>query len=122
MKSLVVTILLFCLMVGGVVWNYRHINRVSDELQAQISALPDTPDEACVAAVEKLRSYWEACVDSVEFSAGFTAVDRIGEQLATLHACAKCGDLYGYRTARALLADAVEDLRRPELLSLGTML
>lgn len=122
MKSLTVTLLLFCLTVGGIALNYVHVNRVCDTLAEQIEEIPDVSDPNCTAAVRALTDYWLSRVKTVEFSAGFSAVDRISEQAAVLLACAECGDLYGFRTALVLLADAAEDLRRPELFSLGTLL
>ncbi|MBQ9784541.1 MAG: hypothetical protein IJW29_03470 [Clostridia bacterium] len=122
MKSLVTTLILFALMLGGIAWNYVHVNRVCDGLSAEIRALPDATDADCLAAVQALNDAWLSCAETVEFATGYTAVDRISEQAATLLACASCGDLYGYRTALALLLDAVEDLRRPERLSLKTIL
>lgn len=122
MKSLLATLILFALMLGGIALNYRHINRVCDEMVTQIKTLPDVGQDGCLAAAHALNDYWLSHSDTIEFSSGYAAVDRVSEQATTLLACASCGDLYGYRTALALLLDAVEDLRRPELLSLGTML
>ncbi len=122
MKSLATTLILLVLMLGGITWNYVHINRISDELIEQIEALPDVGEEGCVEAVQTLNDYWLSHAESVEFAAGYTVVDRVSEQAVTLLACASCGDLYGYRTALALLLDAVEDMRRPESFSVGTML
>ena len=122
MKSLIATLVLFCLLLVSVALNARHVGRVSADLTERIEALPDATSKDCPAAVRALNDYWLTRVEWLEFSAGYTVVDRVTEQAATLLACAECGDLYGYRTALALLLDAVEDLARTEKLTVGTVL
>lgn len=122
MRSLVATLILFCLLITGVTVNARQVKHVSTALSARIEALPDADAADCADAVRDLNDYWLTHVEWLEFSAGYTIVDRITEQAATLLACAECGDLYGYRTALALLLDAVEDLARTEQLTVGTVL
>ena len=41
---------------------------------------------------------------------------------AVLSACAACGDLFGYRSALALLQDAIGDVRRLEKISIENLL
>lgn len=108
-------------MIGGVVWNGVHVNRVSNELIAQIEVLPDIGTDGCFEAVQMLNDQWQRHASCIEFSAGFVAVDRISEYASTLLACAACGDVYGYQTARVLLLDAIKDVRRSECLSLEAM-
>lgn len=122
MKSLLATLILFVLMLGGIAWNYCHVNRVCDEMVEQIEALPDVGEDGCLSAVQALNDYWLSRADTIEFSSGYAVVDRISEQASVLLACASCGDLYGYRTALTLLLDAVEDLRHPESLTIKAML
>ena len=122
MKSLIVTLVLLVLMLGCVVGNYFYINRVADEMEALLNALPDIGEEDCAAGTAELRSYWEKRVGFVGLSVGYTVVDRVSEQAATLEACASCGDLFGFRTAAALLRDALGDVRRLERFSLENLM
>lgn len=117
-----ITLLLLVAMLVGVRINYIYINEVCDEIYARLEVLPDMEDPECVEETRALLEYWEEQVESVEFSVGHVAADRISEQAATLLACAECGNLYGYRTAIALLRDAVGDMRRIESLSFENIL
>ena len=122
MRSLLITLILFCLLSLGVSLNAVQVGRVCAELTARIERLPDPASPDCLPAVRALGDYWQARAEAIEFSAGYAAVDRITEQAELLYTSAACGDLYGYRTAYTLLLDAVEDLHRSERLSLATLL
>ncbi|MBQ7347310.1 MAG: hypothetical protein IJW55_05075 [Clostridia bacterium] len=91
-------------------------------MNALLDALPDAGDTHCAESAAKICDYWEARVDTVGLSVGYTVVDRVSEQAATVLACANCGDLYGLRTAVALLRDALGDMRRLEEFSIGNLL
>ena len=85
-------------------------------MEARLESLPDKPLDAAPAAGELLR-FWEANEWIVGLSAGDAITDRITEQAVLLLTCAEAGDEYGYRSARALFRDAVEDMRGLEALS-----
>ena len=116
MKAFRLTLLLFLLMLCTVLFNALYINRISSDLTNRLDALPDVDDERCLEEALHFCELWEKKSKSVSLSVGYPVVDRITEQAALLAACAECGDLYGYRSAIALLYDAVEDLQRLERL------
>lgn len=122
MKSFAISVLLLLLMLGGIALNYIYINEVADTMLEYLDTLPDVGDPACSESASAIAAYWEERVDIVGLSVGYTIVDRVSEQAATLAACAECGDLYGYRTALALLRDAIGDMRRLEGFSIGNLL
>lgn len=122
MKSLIFTLVLLALMLGSVVGNFFYINRVADTMEEWLNALPDIGEEACAEKVAELRRYWENQASFVGLSVGYTVLDRVSEQAATLEACVSCGDLYGFRTAVALLRDAVGDVRRLEQFSIENLM
>ena len=121
MKSFWISMALLIAMLIGIAVNYIYINDVSDTLYERLDALPDVRDPSCTTAAEELCAYWESVVDTVNLSVGYTVVDRVSEQAVTLAACAACGDFYGFRTALALLRDAVGDMRRLERFSIGNL-
>ncbi len=122
MKSFIATLILCALMLTGVLVNAIYVNRLSDDLLARLDALPDIGAPDCQSAAKDFCDFWISKAESIELSAGFPSTDRISEYSLTLVACAEVGDLYGYRTALALLVDAIEDLRRHEQVSLGNLL
>lgn len=122
MKSFVITLLLLVAMLLGILANSLYINNVANRMLERLDALPDPKHASCVEKSKELLEYWNAQVKIVDLSVSYLIVDRVTEQASLLAACAEAGDLYGYLSALALLRDAVEDLGRLEVLSLGSIL
>ncbi len=122
MKSFVITLLLLLLMLGGILVNHLYINKVANSLLSGLDSMPQECNEESTSQARELLSYWEAHADRVDLSVSFPLVDRVGEQLNVLIACAECGDLYGYRSTLAILKDAVKDIKRLERLTVGSIL
>ena len=114
MKSFLVSLVLIVLMIGGVTANCIYINKVGNRIQESTEQLPIPSDVDCLRMASELEKQWKKDAQWIHISVNHTIVDRIGEQASTLVACAQSGDLYGFYTARALLWDAVEDMRRLE--------
>ena len=114
MKSFAVSIILAALMALAIVVNSLYINNVGERTENAILSLPDPSDPACISAAAGLEQDWKHYAKQVHISVNHTLVDRIEEYLATLTACASCGDVYGFYTARALALDALRDMRRLE--------
>lgn len=122
MKMFWITAALLLAALICVTVNYIYINEVCDTLIEQIETLPDVSDDDCLPSVKCIADYWNERVDYAGLSASYVITDRISEQTETLVACAECGDLFGFRTALALLRDAVGDLRRLEAFTIGNIL
>jgi len=113
-KSFLISLILSVLMVGGVAVNCIYVNKVGSQIQETAEQLPTPSDPSCLPLASELEGRWKKNVQWVHISVNHTIVDRIGEQTATLVACAESGDYHGFFTARALLLDAIEDMRRLE--------
>ena len=120
MKTFVVSLLLFVLMLFVILWNYFYINKTAEELLALSELLPDSVDGALEAA-QKISDFWQARMDVVGFSVGYTVLDRISEQAASLLCAAKYESDFDYRLSKALLQDTVGDMRRLEKFSIGNI-
>ena len=120
MRSFIISILLAVLMTAGIIGNCLYINKVGDQTEIAIQQLPAPTDPNCASATAELQQQWKHYAKQVHISVNHTVVDRIEEHLATLAACASCGDVYGFYSARALLLDALKDMRRLE--SIGAVL
>lgn len=114
MKSFVFAFLLFALVVGTIVCNALYINKVANDLTEQLDAMPDIGDTRCAVAANRFYQFWIDKSDFIGLTVSYPILDRITEQAALLSATAQCRDFYGYRSALALLYDAIEDMRRLE--------
>lgn len=122
MRAFIITMILLALMLGTVTVNHIYIKEVFHKMETALDELPDVFAADCLEKAIALENYWEKQVDPVSLSVSYTIVDRVCEYAATLVACAECGDLYGYRTALALLRDAIGDMMRFEAPSIGALL
>lgn len=114
MKIFVISTVLLALTAMGILFNCLYINKVGTEMKNRLEAMPQFCDEVALSKAEELLAHWEDSLRWVSFSAHRLLVDRVSEQALALTAAARCGDLYGYLSARALLSDALDDLMRPE--------
>ena len=121
MRAVRLSLALLVLLIAGVVWNYIYINDVFTTMNASLDAIPDLSDENCEDACLRLREQWKKHTDRVGLSVCFGVLDRVSEQVELLSSCAACGDRYGFESARTLLRDALEDMRRLERISIGNL-
>lgn len=117
MKHIVVILVLLVLLIVFVVLNAVYINKVANRMLDAVSALPPIADETAVSAAASLREDWLRVTPFVDLTVSYLLSDRVCEQTALLVSCAETGDVYGYASARAILSDALEDMRRTELFS-----
>ena len=122
MKSFLWSMFLFGLLLVVIVWNFIYVNRTAERLLDMIEALPSDPDDSALAPAEELSDFWHTRINSIGFSVGYTVLDRISEQAATLVSTTKYHDFFDYQLAKELLRDAVQDMRRLEQFSVGNLL
>ena len=122
MKSFLCSMALFALLLCVIVCNFLYVNRTADKLLEMIDALPASPDDSALAPAEELSAFWDERTDTIGFSVGYTVLDRISEQAATLVTTAKYHNFFDYQLAKELLRDAVRDMRRLEQFSVGNLL
>lgn len=122
MKSFIPAVLLFCLLIGGTVWNYLYINDLSEDLTTQVDALSAFGSDSLLSECRKIQEVWEKNGIFAGLSVGYSVLDRVSEQAVSLSACAESGDYYGFCVARDLLKDALKDFRRLECFSAENLL
>ena len=121
MRSLIATIVLFCMMILAATANFVYVNHVANKMTALADALPSVREPNCTEKTAELCKVWEKNAPIVGLTVGFLTVDKLSEYCETLHACAQVGDLYGYQTALTLLYDSIDDVRRLERFSVGNL-
>ena len=122
MKSLIVTIVLFCIMVLAATANFIYVNHLADAMTEIAAALPSVDEPMCVEKADALCRLWEKHSPIVGLTVGFLTVDKLSEHCQTLRSCAEVGDVYGYYATLTLLYDAIDDVRRLERFSAKNLL
>ena len=122
MKNFLAAMALVSLTLILIACNFFYVNNTADTLLSLVDALPDAPDETSLAPAEEIRDFWRGKINTIGFSVGYTVLDRISEQAVSLVTAAEYRNFFDYQNARALLRDAVEDMRRLEQFSLGNLL
>ena len=118
MRSLIATVVLFCVMILAATLNFLYVNRVADEMTNLATSLPSPTDSTCVEKAASLCRKWEKNAPIVGLTVGFSTVDKLSEHCQTLLSCAEVGDVYGYYSTLTLLKDSIDDVRRLEKLSI----
>ena len=121
MKSMIATTLLLIALIVTMAINFFFVNHITDRMTEMISSLPDIGSEECVAATRQIQQYLESKENLIGLSVGYTTLDRACEQTVLLVSCSEARDVYGFQSARALLLDAVNDIRRAEQFSIGNL-
>ena len=101
------------LLVGVNAW---YIDKVTDDLGERLRALPSVPEVGTVKEIEAFRETFDRHEKLLRFTVNYLLVDKIKELTETLLCYAEAGMAGDYRTTRALLMDAVEDVGRLERL------
>ena len=115
MKSLIITIILFCLLLGCIIINSFFVHRTVAHLNDLLSQIEDSPDRE--STLSELEAYWEKQEQLLSFSVSFRDLDHVGETLAGLRWAHDERDEKEFRKYHALLSDAVEEIARIERLS-----
>lgn len=121
MKSLIATVVLLSSVLILSVINFIYVNNTADDLCKMLDALPPFDDRALQAAAQEIEDYWKKKENIIGLTVSYPFVDRISEEAARLTVSVQAGDLYGFESARALLYDAAEDMRRAEQFSIGNL-
>ena len=121
MRSLIATVVLFCVMILAATLNFLYVNRVADEMVELAASLPSPTDSTCVEKTAALCKKWEKNAPIVGLTVGFLTVDKLSEHCQTLLSCAEVGDVYGYYSTLSLLKDSIDDMRRLEQFSVGNL-
>ena len=117
MKQIIAVFVLLAVLTVLLVLNSIYINKVTIHMEKEVDALPPIDDPSCAEAAESLRRDWLRHTPLIDLTVNYLLSDRICEQTALLVSCAEAGDVYGYASARAILSDALEDMRRTEQFS-----
>lgn len=116
MKTFVVSLIFFALLLGTICWNYIFINSMADEMNRQITELP-----ACAQAkdaLDSLTSYWEERHAIAGLSVSYEVLYEVEENLADLRSAAAQNEASDFEAARERALTSIRQLRRLERFSI----
>ena len=116
MKTFCAAILLFAVLLGAVILNFYHINRVADELGRQLEALPACEDAA--GALEEMYGYWDRRKKGISLSVSYEVMYQIEENITDMRSAAASSESAEYEKARALTRISLKQMRRLEKFSI----
>ena len=122
MKVCITAAIVLLLVITLVVINAVYVRRVTDDLLARLSTLPDTPNpDVTPQEIAAIKVVFDRRLPWLSLTAGFDSLDRVEESLIALEAHAEVGDVRQYASTRAVLEDLMQDIARTEKLSVEAM-
>lgn len=122
MRSFILTLLLFAVLMVLIVCNFIFINRTVDELLGMIDRLPAAPGSAAVQAAAALTKRWDEVHPHFSYSVSTIELDHVTTALTVLNARCAAGDADEYQCTLAQLRLAVSELGRLERFSVLNLL
>lgn len=125
MRSFLISLILFALVLGGIFLNSRYLSRLSEEMYDTLEAIPafseEASDEIRVAGTERLARLWEKHRKTVSFTVLTHTVEGIDDRLGALQAALRYRDAVEFDTAREHLLRIIGDLVCYETVRLGSI-
>ncbi len=117
MKSFVITLIIFSLLIAFIIFNYVFVNRYSKCLMDMTEALPDIGADDCTEKIGALTEEWQKHRCFISFSTGISSLQNIDDLLDLLLIAKETGNSYEFRKAKELLINAFDDLAQFESFS-----
>lgn len=114
MKTFILSLVLFVMMLTAITINFFYINKVSDKLYVMTSEAPTAGEDGCYTAASQLDDYWQTNHDIVRLSVSFVELNNVSDAIVSMKSYAKSGDVTEYENARQLLLNAIHEMRRLE--------
>ena len=119
MKSFVIALLIFGLLLTVIACNFFFINATADELEARLA---DLKAESADEQIPVLCDCWARRRTLMSFSIANGEMQNFQDRLTALCTAADFRDPAEFERARALALGAVSDLRRLERFSVENLL
>ena len=120
MKTFVVAICIFALLIGMIVCSSFFVNRTMDTMNEALTDLPSC--DAAEAALSELEAYWEGRHALLACSLSFDEMNQMNVCLAVMRAAIEQESPLQFETGRLLALQAAKDMRRLERLSFECIL
>ena len=117
MRSFIFTLLLFAVMLAGIAWNAAAVDRLCDDMLTALDRLPAAIQPARSDAINAIGIRWDHANRWLSLSVSSIEMDRVRDALTALAAHSTGENDADYVLAREQLRQAIEEMRRFELLT-----
>lgn len=122
MRTFILSLVVFCLLIGILWFTGRYIARRTDELMGAANSLPIPDDSgenraASLRTIESFVNRWSSMRKTIHFIIGHEEADKIDETLTDLRIRFVTKDDTGYMAAREKLLFIIQRLSDSESLS-----
>lgn len=117
MKSFIVTLIIFFVLISFIIFNYVLVNRYSECLKEMTETLPASDSGDCVERITALSEEWQKHRCFISFSAGISSLQNIDDMLDSLLVACENRNTFEFEKAKALLVNAFEGLAQFESFS-----
>ena len=118
MRSTVISVILFFLLVGGVALNGFFVRDVSDTLTQRAEALEEPSDEK----LNSLEAYWSGSRPWLELSISDSYLDSVEKAIIAMRSAYELGEEKEYMRQLALFRQAAKSVKKAEQISLRSIL
>lgn len=112
MKTFIVAICTFSLLLLLIGWNVIFVNRAMNELEEIVSALPSC--EKANGPLVQAETLWKKKRTALSLSVSYNEIRDLDVSLAEMRAAVEEGDALQFETARLTALGAIDDIRRLE--------
>jgi len=116
MKSFVLTVILFCLLISVIVINSLYTKNIANEIEKKITDLDF--EEEITDELNEIQEYWEKQEKIVGISVGFKEIDKTCELIISLKTYYQYQNKQEFERVKLLLLDVIEEITRLEKFNL----
>ncbi len=127
MRTFLLSLAVFCLILGVLVFTGRYLVRKTAEVSTAANNLPTSspdeefPREEARAALRDLTTAWQSARKAIHFLVGHEEVDKIDDYLTELQIRALTRDVAEYMSVREKLLQSLTRLAESETFSFDTV-
>lgn len=112
MKTFIVSLLIFSLLLVLIGWNVVFVNSTMDKLEQTIKEMPAC--ETASEALQRAEMLWHEKRSTLALSVSYGEIRDVDVSLVEMRTAVNAGDTLQFETARLTALDAIDDIRRLE--------
>ena len=118
MKAVVISIILFGLLLGGIYWNGTFVGQISGVLEEYGERL----SEPCEDDLKSLEDYWESKRELLGLSVSGTYLDGMDRTIISMRAAYESGDSQEYLKQISIFRHTAKEMGNAERVALKNIL